>query len=366
MRGWKRSVLAIMVLLIFFGFSAVNVVSAEKAVIVSDVRGLRNYVFMDDAFTHGSTLTVYTEMSGVNHRGFILVDFVFIIEDPLGNVVSIDRMNTRYRTYNDTAYVAYTKEIPSWWWYGKYRIKICAYNRLNKAKINELKREVIVQSTLDALLDADDDDDFELIEEFFANACDGDEDDLKELDVIKDYGDSISEITYISFFLRREEEIEKKIVLEADKFTVIDFRMNKFTVKPNETVSMSVTVKNGGKKRTETIALAINDKIEFEESVTLDYMESKTLFLQVKKDLPGHYKVAIPGTDIVKQLFVEESYGEEETENSQRSLSVSAMPEAMEPPGSGPPIYIYGIAVIAVVILVITLWYLRYKQLHYR
>lgn len=341
MRGCKRSILAILVLLLLACFSAVNVASAEKAVIVSDVIGLYDYVPTDNAFTHGDTLNVYTEMRGVNYKGFILVDFVFIIVDPLGNVVSIDRMDTRYRTYNDTAYVVYTKEIPSWWWYGKYRIKIAAYNRLNKARINEWEREVMVPSTLNKLLDEGKRDeekankkfDFEDVEALFNNACDGNEDDLEDLGVIKRYEDPLMEITYLKFFVAREEEMEERKKLEQkispkSKFTITDFRMSPSTVKPNETVSISVTVKNGGMRGTEKIALALNDKIEFEDSVTLDYKESRTLFYQVKKDIPGQYKVAIPGTDLVKQLFVDKRYREEETENTSYPFSAPKMPEA--------------------------------------
>jgi hypothetical protein len=341
MRGWERSILAILVLLLLACFSAVNVASAEKAEIVSDVFGLYDYVPTGNTFTPGDTVNVYTEMRGVNYKGFILVDFVFIIVDPLGNVVSIDRMDTRYRTYNDTAYVVYTKEIPSWWWYGKYRIKIAAYNRINKARISEWGREVIVPSTLNQLLDETKRDeekknkkfDFEDVEALFNNACDGDEDDLEDLGVIKSYEDSLMEITYLAFFVAREEEMAEREKLEKkispkSKFTITDFRMSPSTVKPNETVSISVTVKNGGMRGTEKIAVALNDKIEFEESVTLDYKGSKTLFYQVTKDIPGQYKVTIPGTDLVKQLFVEERYGKEERENPTYSLSAPKMPEA--------------------------------------
>ncbi len=341
MRGWKRSILAILVLLLLACFSAVNVASAEKAVIVSDVIGLYDYVPRDNTFTHGDTLRVYTEMSGVNHKDFVLVDFVFIIENSRGDIMSLGRMDVRRRDCDYTAYVEYKKEIPSWWRYGKYKIKIAAYNRINKARINEWEREVIVPSTLDMLLDEGKKDkekehkkyDFEDVEDLFNNACDGNEDDLEDLGVIKRYEYSLMEITYLNFFVAREEEMEEREELEKkisqkSKFTVTDFRMSPSTVKPNETVSISVTVKNGGMRGTEKIALALNDKIEFEESVTLDYKESKTLFYQVTKDIPGQYKVSIPGTDLVKQLFVDNRYGEEETENTSYSFSAPKMPEA--------------------------------------
>lgn len=341
MRGWKRSILAIWVLLLLASFSAVNVASAEKAVIVSDVSGLYDYVPTDNTFTRGSTLKVYTEMNGVNHNDFVLVDFVFIIENSRGDIMSLERRHVRRRDCNDTVYVEYTKDIPSWWRYDKYKIKIAAYNCLDKARINAWEREVIVPSTLNKLLDLnrrdtdrrDEKYDFEDVEDLFNNVCKGDEDKLEDLGVIKKYEDSLMEITYLKFFVAREEEtkgieeLEQKISPKSE-FTVTDFRMSKSTVKPNETVTISVTVKNDGMRGTEKVALALNDKIEFEESVTLDYEGSRTLLYQVKKDIPGQYKVTIPGTDMVKQLFVEERYGEEGTENPTYSFSAPKMAEA--------------------------------------
>jgi len=373
MRGWKRSILALLALLLLASFSAVNVASAEKAVIVSNVSGLYDYAPTDNTFTRGSTLKVYTEMRGVNYKDFVLVDFVFIITDSTRREVNlIDRMYVRRRDCNDTVYVEYTVDIPSWMAYGEHTIKIAAYNRLDKSTINKLDRKLLSPRDLNKMMDALDEDrygydqrygsdqlfgydqrygsdqlfgydqrrsdsyyyvEFEDIEDLYANVCDGDEDTLEELGVIKRYDDSLMEITYLKFFVAREEEMEEMEELEQrispkSEFTVTDFRMSKSTVKPNETVSISVTVENGGRRGTEKMALALNDEIEFEESITLDYKGSTTLFYQVKKDIPGQYKVTIPGTNMVKQLFVEARYGEEGTENPSCSFSAPKMPEA--------------------------------------
>jgi len=359
MKGWKRSVLAILVLLMLFGFSAVNVANAAKSEIVSDVLGLRDYVPMNDSFTRGSTLRVYTEMSDVNYDGFVFVSLVFIIEDPRGHVVSMDRIDITRRDYVDDVYYVYSKAIPSWWLYGKYELDIYAYDRLNKVKIMELERKVET-NTLEELIDNEDD--FEDLEELFETACGGDEDALEDLGVIKSFSDSRKEITHIKFFVCREEEIifepakppevEK---IKAPLLTVTDVRVDKFKVKPDESVSISVTVKNAGIRGTEKVTLVINGEKEAEQSVTLDYMESKTLFFPVKKSLPGTYKVTIPGTDIVRLFFVEENHveGEEKTGNFTSTLS-----EAEASPNSGLPIHVFfviGIAFIVILAVVIIL-----------
>jgi len=357
MKGWKRSTLTILVLLMFFGFSAVNIANAAKAVIVSDVKGLYNYVPMNNSFTHGSTLKVYTDMTDVNYDGFVFVEFVFIIEDPRGHVVSMDRMEVNRRDYVDDVYVVYTKEIPSWWLYGTYKLDISAYNRINKAKINELERKVET-TTPEELID---DGDFDELEDFFEKGSNAD-----DLDVLKSFSDSRKETTHLRFFVRREEEIKKEAppeakVIEEPIFTVTDVRIDKFTAKPGETVSISVTVKNTGIEGTEKVTLVINGEKEAEESVTLGYMESKTITFHVKKELPGTYKVTIPGSGIVKLFFVEESRGEEGAENSSSTLSASKMSGAEESRGSCLPIHVFGIAFIAIAIFVFVITLLRFR-----
>ncbi len=350
MKGWKRSALVILALLVLFVFSAITVTSAGKAVIVSDVKGLHHYVPADSSFAHGSTLKVYTEMSGVSHAGFVFVDFVFVIKDPREHVVSMERVDVRQRSYDDTVFVEYTKEIPSWWLYGKYELDIYAYNRLDKARINELERKVKETSNIEKLLDNDDDFDFEDMAEFFGDACDGDEDDLEDLGVIRSFADSewSREVTHLSFFVSREEELKplKGEEVREPIFTVTDVGINKFKFKPNETVSISVTVKNRGIRGTKKVTLVINGEKEVEESVTLDYLASKTILFTVTKNMPGTYKVTIPGTDIVKLFFVEESQGGTKTGNS--SLSASKMS-----PSSGLPILGISISFMLVIIVIL-------------
>ena len=151
MKGWKGSALTIMVLLILFCFSAVPVATAAKAKIVSEAEGLQNYVPSDNNFARGDTLKVYTEMSDVNYEGFVFVEFVFIIKDPKGNVVSMDRMSVERRNYDESAYVVYSKAIPTWWLYGNYKLRIYAYNRINKVKIVELERKMDNPNRVDEL-----------------------------------------------------------------------------------------------------------------------------------------------------------------------------------------------------------------------
>lgn len=353
MRGWKRTGFAIAFLLLLLYISAITAASAVNVVVVSDVTGLSDYVPRSHSFTHGDTLKVYVEMQDVNHVGFVSVDFFFIIEDPKGHVVATDTTNVErenYRAWDD--YVVYTKEIPDWWLYGKYELGIYAYDRVDETKTREEVQKIEGNRTSPEKLIEDEE--FEL----------GDV-------VTKSLTDSRKEKTSIIFFVHPEEIIEKlkppEIIrpptptprpeeVKRPVFTVTDVSIDKFTVKPGETVSISVTVKNEGIEGTERVTLLINNEKEAEESVTLGFMESKTLIFPVTKDIPGTYKVTIPGTDIVKLFFVEESQsqGEEGTGNSTSTLA-----EAGASSGSGLPIHVFGfgigIAFIAILAIVITL-----------
>jgi len=342
MKGLGRGVLVVLTLLVFFFFSAAATPTPTataatpsptatatvtgtmpKAVVVSDVRGLNDYEVGENCFTHGNTLKVYTELQGVNYDGFVVVDFFFIIEDPLGNVVGLDHEEVSRRNYDRNVFVVYTKTIPSWWKYGRYKLHIYAYDCLDKAKINDLEQSLLATVGVSKLFD--DEDYFEDLEDLFGDVCGGDRDDLEDLDVIKKFSNSVEEITTLEFFVRSEEELKEASEegegeegeegaaallrfpkIEGTNFVVSGVVLDKFKVQPDEPVSISVTVKNAGTKGTERVRLEINGKKEAEESVTLDYLESRTLVFQVKKSLPGTYKTTISGTEIVKMFFVEE------------------------------------------------------------
>ena len=314
MKGRSISVISVMLISLLLLASSVSVVAAVKAVIVSDVRGFNDYVPASSTLTRGSTLKVYTEMKNVNYDGFVAVKFFFVIEDPRDHVVSMEYKEVTRRDYDRSAYVVYTKKIPSWWLYGNYKLRIFAYNRLDKARVDELERMVEVTGTLKSIFN--DEDEFDDLRDFFETSSDAD--DLDDLGALKSISDSLEEMTSIRFSVRphvSKEEREKPItapiatplaMLSGTKFQVIDMWVDKFAVKPNESVKVSVTVRNAGERGTGKIALVINGEKEAETSVTLDHMESKTFHFYVTKKVPGTYKITIPGTSIIRFLYVEE------------------------------------------------------------
>jgi len=325
MKRCGKKTLAILTLIVLFLVSA-TAVNAMRAEIVSNMGAWTGHATMDDhSYTHGDTIEVYTELYNVNYAGYTIVDLFYVITDPQGHVVVIDNLGVNRRTYEDDVNVMYTRTIPSWWLYGRYEIVIYSYNRLDKAEIAKINRKVAydketLKEFFGAIDDDDDDDFYDDVTDLIETGCGGDRDDLQDLKVVKPIDDSLEEIARLRFYVRSPEEIQaetpsqpqKSEVIEGTKFVVTNMQIDQFTVKPNEPVAISVAIKNEGERGTERISLLINGKKEAEAAVTVGSGDTETLHFLVSKELPGTYKVTIPGTDIVKLFFVKE--GEEDVE----------------------------------------------------
>lgn len=333
MKRCGKNTLAILTLLVLFLVSATTV-NAMRAEIVSNMGAWTGHAAMDDhSYTHGDTIEVYTELYNVNYEGYIIVDLFYVITDPQGHVVVIDNLEVNRRTYEDDVNVMYTRTIPSWWLYGRYEITIYSYNRLNKAEIAKLNRKLEYdEETLKKFfgtVDDDDDNFYGDVTDLIETGCGGNRDDLQDLKVVKPIDKSLEEIARLQFYVRSPEEIQaetpsqpqKSEVIEGTKFVVTNMQIDQFTVKPNEPVAISVAIKNEGERGTERISLLINGKKEAEAAVTVGSGDTETLHFLVSKELPGTYKVTIPGTDIVKLFFVKE--GEEDIEELLQESSPS-------------------------------------------
>ena len=331
MKRCGKNTLAILTLIVLFLVSATTVNAMKVEIDMGVWTG--QATMGNNSYTHGDTIEMYTVLYNVNYAGYIIVDLFYVVEDPRGHVVVIDNIGVNRRTYEEHVNVMYTKTIPSWWLYGRYSIAIYSYNRLNKAEIAKINRKVAYDtetlkkffSTIDYDDDYDEDNPYNQMRNLIETGCGGDRDDLEDVGVVKSIDDSLEEIARLQFYVRSPEEIQaempsqppKSEVIEGTKFVVTDMQIDQFTVKPNEPVAISVAVKNEGERGTERISLLINGKKEAEAAVTVGSGDTETLHFLVSKELPGTYKVTIPGTDIVKLFFVKE--GEEDIEELQES-----------------------------------------------
>jgi hypothetical protein len=107
---------------------------------------------------------------------------------------------------------------------------------------------------------------------------------------------------YGVFNVSLEKEIEA-----PTEFVFQDIQIDKLSVEPNQTVIIAVTVKNTGKEGTQPVELFINDVLEEERQVDLNFSEIKdVLFNVTKKDL-GAYRVTVDRSNLSKVFFVESS-----------------------------------------------------------
>ena len=282
---------------------AVGSVFALKAVIVSDADGLGNYTPRNLTFTHGSTLKVYAEMKDVNHKGFVRVDFVFVIKDPKEYPVAMDKLEVRRRDYESDAYVLYTKKIPNWWLYGTYELDIYAYDRIDDSKVRQIKEDFESKS-ITKIIESDEFDDYK---GFFESGSDED-----GIDIEKPLSDSKREHRTLTFSVVSEEElrrIERARVAPSPapakpRFVVMDVRTSAFEIQPGESIYVYVVVKNEGASGTDTISLFLNDKKYADATVSLKENATITVPFEVKLYEEGFYKITISGSNIVKGIYV--------------------------------------------------------------
>ncbi len=303
--------LATLALLAFAGS-----VFALKAVIVSDADGLGNYTPRNLTFTHGSTLKVYAEMKDVNHKGFVRVDFVFVIKDPKGYPVAMDKLEVRRRDYESDAYVLYTKKIPNWWLYGTYELDIYAYDRVDDSKVRQIKEDFESKSITE-IIESDEFDDYK---GFFESGSDED-----GIDIEKPLSDSKREHRTLIFSVVSEEELRRIERARAvpsptpakPRFVVMDVRTSAFEIQPGESVYVYVVVKNEGVSGTDTVSLFINEEKYADALVSLKENATITVPFEVKLYEEGFYKITISGSNIVKGIYVKRK------ENSSSSATTS-------------------------------------------
>ncbi|MFZ3168029.1 MAG: hypothetical protein WA130_10485 [Candidatus Methanoperedens sp.] len=106
----------------------------------------------------------------------------------------------------------------------------------------------------------------------------------------------------VVFTVSAENKIET-----PTEFVYQDIQIDKLSVEPNQTVSIAVTVKNTGKDGTQPVELFINDVLEEERQVNLNFSEIKDIYFNVTKGDLGAYRVTVDKSNLSKIFFVESS-----------------------------------------------------------
>jgi len=78
--------------------------------IVYNVRGLQDYdLHWNDRFPQGSTIKIYAEADGINHKRRVGVDYIFIIKDSNNNLVETTLYTNRYEDYRENDFITYSR-----------------------------------------------------------------------------------------------------------------------------------------------------------------------------------------------------------------------------------------------------------------
>lgn len=104
------------------------------------------------------------------------------------------------------------------------------------------------------------------------------------------------------FIVSTEKEVET-----ATEFVFQDIQVDNLSVPPNQTVTITVTVKNIGKDGIQPVDLFVNDILEEEKEANLNFSEIKDIKFNVTKKELGAYRVTVDKSNLSKVFFVESS-----------------------------------------------------------
>jgi hypothetical protein len=89
------------------------------------------------------------------------------------------------------------------------------------------------------------------------------------------------------------------------KFYYNDIQMSNLTVKPNETVIVTVKMENKGRAGNQSVGLLINNVPIEEKTVYVNSLEKKDVNFSIMEKGDGEYRVTINNTNLSKIFFVE-------------------------------------------------------------
>ncbi len=113
-------------------------------------------------------------------------------------------------------------------------------------------------------------------------------------------GNNTMGMNLLTVFNVTEKEIEIPTA-----FYFKDIQIDRLSVEPNTTVTISVIVENKGKEGSQPVELYINDVLEEEKLVHLVFSGIKDVKFNVTKTEFGAYRVTVGGSNLSKVFFVE-------------------------------------------------------------
>ncbi len=353
--------------------------------VVYNVRGLQDYdLHWNDRFPQGSTVKIYAEADGINHRREVAVDYVFIIRDASNNIIDTALYSNRFEDYRADDFITYTRTIPQDWDDGAYKAEVHIFdllndsvmdtyyndlimsylnetdrpdlpimNRSNATKIPNQHMEIVRTFFVDKYASKYPSDRFRIeniafdrtvvapdipvtvsatvtntfydkgstsvglmLDNVLINTTTVDVDSFSKtkvfftvssgatgnhtVEIIPSGNNTIGLNLSGVFTVSTEEKIEA-----PTQFVYQDIQIDNLSVAPNQTAVITVTVRNIGKEGTQPVDLYINDNLEEEKQVDLNFSETRDIKFNVTKVELGAYRVTVDKSNLSKVFFVE-------------------------------------------------------------
>ncbi|MHC1571310.1 MAG: COG1470 family protein [Methanosarcinales archaeon] len=142
MRHKVPTTIALFMLISLLAMPAVAIENVN-ARFVTNVRGIQDYdLHWNDRFPPNSTLKLYIEALDVSHRRVIALDYLVLITDPEGVLLTGYFLGRRYLLspyysyYGTNDYIVYSKEIPDEWIDGLYTADIYVFDLTNDSVVD--------------------------------------------------------------------------------------------------------------------------------------------------------------------------------------------------------------------------------------
>ena len=227
---------------------------------VYNVSGIQNYqLHWNDRFPPNSTLMIYVEADGINHRRAVGVDYIFVIKDSNDNIVNYTVVENRYHDYRENDFVKYSQKITEDWEDGSYTADIHIFDLLNDSIMYQYN-----QNVTSALVEGKNVSDIPYMdrETIFNNT------ELKE----RQYK-QITQNFYIDKYANK---------YPSNRFTIKNMTLDRDIVALGVPVDVNITIENTFyEKGSTSLQLLLDNSIIDNESVDTDAYSSKDITLTV-------------------------------------------------------------------------------------
>ncbi|RLG35079.1 hypothetical protein DRN98_01785, partial [Methanosarcinales archaeon] len=258
-----------------------NVKPYPQLELVSQVDGFKKFrPRWNDRFSQGSTLMVYADALDVSHARFIAVDFIFLIKDPKGHIVSWDRVQVRKIGYDTNAYAVYEKEIPEDWIDGQYRIEAFAYDRVNFTNIMQYEYNY---------------DNHIGDEDYWDDFWEIDDDDEDDIEIGAGFTNPISESRVIMHFREKIFYVDHSASeYPPDRFLFSDLKILPEVVAPGEESYLRVNVSNTFTDPGDVdVYLIFDNRTVASRTVTLDPYSETMVEFTIPPQKEGEHQIQI-------------------------------------------------------------------------